>query len=411
MLRWMMFTLGLALVACAGLSPLSTETTEPTAATPPANLPTDTVTPPATLPASPSPVSVESLPEPSTAAWVPVIGGLQRPVDLKHAGDGRLFVVEKQGVIRIVREDVLLPERFLDLRDRVGSGASEQGLLGLAFHPRFAENGRLFVNYTDVAGDTVIARYQASGDRADPVSEVILLHIPQPFANHNGGALAFGPDGYLYVGTGDGGSGGDPQGNGQSLNTLLGKILRLDVDGGGPYAIPADNPFAGSAGGAPEIWAYGLRNPWRIAYDRPTGDLYIGDVGQNRWEEIDVVPAGAPGGANFGWNIREGLHAYAGDPTSGLIEPAAEYSHDFGCSVTGGLVVHDPALPAWDGTYLYGDYCSGRVWGLRRSADGTWLNGLLYESGVSISSFGEGADGRIYLLDYAGTIYRLAAAG
>ncbi len=262
-----------------------------------------------------------------------------------------------------------------------------------------------------LAGDTVIARYLASGDRADPASEVILLRIPQPFANHNGGALAFGPDGYLYIGTGDGGSGGDPQGNGQSVNTLLGKILRLDVDGGEPYAVPADNPFAGSGGGAPEIWAYGLRNPWRIAFDGPTGDLYIGDVGQNRWEEIDVVPAGAPGGANFGWNVREGLHAYAGDSSAGLVDPAAEYSHDLGCSVTGGVVVRDPALPAWDGTYLYGDYCSGRVWGLRRSADGAWLNGPLFETGVSISSFGEGSDGRVYLLDYAGTIYRLAAAG
>ncbi len=166
-----------------------------------------------------------------------------------------------------------------------------------------------------------------------------------------------------------------------------------------------------AAARAPEIWAFGLRNPWRIAFDRPTGDLYIGDVGQNRWEEIDVVPAGAPGGANFGWNVREGLHAYAGDSTAGLIDPAVEYSHDLGCSVTGGVVVRDPALPAWDGTYLYGDYCSGRVWGLRRSADGTWLNGLLFETGASISSFGEGADGQVYLLDYAGTIYRLAAAG
>jgi len=252
---------------------------------------------------------VQALPDPSTAAWAPVIGGLQRPVDLKHAGDGRLLVVEKQGVIRIVRDDVLLPEFFLDLRDRVGSGASEQGLLGLAFHPRFAENGRLFVNYTDTAGDTVVARYLASGDRADPASEVVLLRIPQPFANHNGGAMAFGPDGYLYIGTGDGGSAGDPQGNGQSLNTLLGKILRLDVDGGEPYGVPEDNPFAGSGEVYPEIWASGLRNPWRIAFDRPTGDVYIGDVGQNRWEEIDVAPA-ASAGLNYGWNVMEGRHCF-----------------------------------------------------------------------------------------------------
>jgi len=412
MLRWLLLTLVLGLVACAGLSQVPLESIEPTAAAAPVRPPTETVLPTATatVPPPPSPTPVLALPDASTASWVPVVGGLDRPVDLKHAGDGRLFVVEKPGVIRIVRDDVLLPDPFLDLRDRVGSGASEQGLLGLAFHPRFAENGRLFVNYTDTAGDTVVARYLASGDRADPASEVILLRIAQPFANHNGGSLAFGPDGYLYIGTGDGGSGGDPHGNGQSLNTLLGKILRLDVDGGEPYAIPSDNPYAGSGEVHSEIWASGLRNPWRIAFDRPTGDLYIGDVGQNRWEEIDVVPAGAPGGANFGWNIREGLHAYAGDPATGMVDPAAEYSHDYGCSVTGGLVVHDPALPAWDETYLYGDYCSGRVWGLRRSAEGAWLNGMLFETGASISAFGEGADGRVYLLDYAGTIYRLASS-
>jgi glucose/arabinose dehydrogenase len=224
-----------------------------------------------------------------------------------------LFVVEKQGVIRIVRDDVLLLEPFLDLRDRVGSSASEQGLLGLAFHPRFAENGRLFVNYTDTAGDTVIARYLASGDPRRSALQVILLLIAQPFANHNGGALHFGPDGYLYIGTGDGGSGGDPHGNGQSLNTLLGKILRLDVDGGEPYAVPADNPFASSGEGAAEIWAFGLRNPWRIAFDRPTGDLYIADVGQNRWEIGVVQPA--PGGANSGGTFARTARVYETRPT------------------------------------------------------------------------------------------------
>ena len=405
MLRWIMFTLALALVACAGISQVPTESLEPT------SLPTDPFPATATLPASPSPVPAKTLPDASTATWASVVGGLRQPVDLKHVGDERLFVVEKQGVIRIVRDGVLVSESFLDLRDRVGSNASEQGLLGLAIHPRFAENGRFFVYYTDAAGDTVVARYQAAGDRADPTSEAVVLRIPQPFANHNGGALAFGPDGYLYIGTGDGGSAGDPLGNGQSLNTLLGKILRLDVDGGEPYVIPADNPYAGSGEVYPEIWASGLRNPWRFAFDRATGELYIGDVGQNQWEEIDVVPAGAPGGVNFGWNLREGLHAYSGNSTGGLIDPVAEYGHDLGCSVTGGVVVRDPALPAWDGTYLYGDFCSGRVWGLRRAADGTWLNGLLFETGASIGSFGEGADGRVYLLDYAGTIYRLVAAG
>ena len=206
MLRWLMLTLVLGLVACAGFSQVPPESIEPTAAASPVSPPTETVLPTATVPPPPSPTPVLALPDASTAAWVPVVGGLDRPVDLKHAGDGRLFVVEKHGVIRIVRDGVLISEPFVDLRDRVGAGANEQGLLGLAFHPRFAENGRLFVNYTDTAGDTVVARYLASGDRADPASEVILLRIAQPFANHNGGSLAFGPDGYLYIGTGDGGS-------------------------------------------------------------------------------------------------------------------------------------------------------------------------------------------------------------
>jgi len=278
--RWTLLALALGIVACAGLSNVPPISVAPTAP------PTPSVAPPVAaeptlVPASPTPAPVLSLPDASTASWVPVVSGLRQPVDLQHAGDGRLFVVEKPGVIRILRAGQLDPEPFLDLRDRVGSGGSEQGLLGLTFHPRFAETGTLFVNYTDGAGDTVIARFTASGERADPASATVLLRIPQPFANHNGGSMAFGPDGYLYIGTGDGGSAGDPLGNGQSLNTLLGKILRLDVDGGKPYAIPAGNPFAGSGEVYPEIWAFGLRNPWRFAFDRLTGDLYVGDVGQN----------------------------------------------------------------------------------------------------------------------------------
>lgn len=420
MLRWMLIVLALAVSACV-LSPnVPAAPIDPTALGTPADLPTPANAPaPTDLPmptAAPLPGETPSapaaaLPDPGSAVWLPVVDGLSLPVDLTHAGDERLFVVEKRGLIRLVSAGRLSPDPFLDIRDRVGSQANEQGLLGLAFHPRFAETGALFVNYTDTAGATVIARFRASGDRADPTSEVVLLRIEQPFANHNGGALAFGPDGYLYIGTGDGGSAGDPLGNGQSLNSLLGKILRLDVDGGEPYAVPPDNPYAGSGEVHPEIWASGLRNPWRLAFDRLSGDLYFGDVGQNQWEEVDWVPAGAAGGLNFGWNVREGLHAYSGEPSPAFTDPVAEYSHELGCSVTGGRVVRDPTLPAWQGVYLYGDYCTGRVWGLLRTPQGAWLNGLLFESGRTLSAFGEDAQGGVYLVDYAGAVLRLTPAG
>ena len=414
MLRWMLIVLALALLACA-LSPnVPAAPIEPALLDTPPGLPAPTVLPPPTITAQAgetlaAPAAV--LPDPATATWTLVVDGLSRPVDLTHAGDERLFVVEKAGRIQMVRAGRLASGPFLDISGRVGSSGSEQGLLGLAFHPRFAESGTLFVNYTDTDGTTVIARFNAAGDRADPASEVVLLRIEQPFANHNGGAMAFGPDGYLYIGTGDGGSGGDPLGNSQSLNTLLGKILRLDIDGGEPYAIPPDNPFAGSSEVYPEIWAAGLRNPWRIAFDRLSGDLYLGDVGQNQWEEVNWVPAGAAGGLNFGWNVREGLHAYSGDPSPAFTDPVAEYSHELGCSVTGGRVVRDAALPAWQGVYLYADYCTGRVWGLLRTPDGAWLSSLMFESGRTISAFGEDAQGGVYLVDYAGAVFRLTPAG
>jgi glucose/arabinose dehydrogenase len=338
-----------------------------------------------------------------------VAAGFSRPLDLQHAGDGRLFVVEQEGRILIVSEGQTLDPPFLDIRDRVGATALERGLLGLAFHPRFTENGAFYVNYTDRNGDTVVARFLVSSQPnvADPASEVILLRIDQPFANHNGGVLAFGPDGYLYIGTGDGGSGGDPQGNGQRLDTLLGKILRIDVDGGSTYAIPPDNPFA-AGGGLPEIWAYGLRNPWRMAFDTATGDLYIADVGQNQWEEVNFQPAGAPGGVNYGWNLREGRHRFAGDRTEGLIDPVAEYATRLnGCSITGGVVVRDPGLRAWNGIYLYGDWCSGRVWGLLRDASGEWQTQQLFNTSYNISSFGVDHAGEVYLVDHGGAVYRL----
>jgi glucose/arabinose dehydrogenase len=316
-----------------------------------------------------------------------------------------LFIIEKVGRIRIFQDGQLLDFPYLNITDRVGSGGNEQGLLGLAFHPNYEVNGLFFVNYTDTNGDTVISRFRVTGDPnvADHTGETVLLRVGQPFRNHNGGVLAFGPDGYLYAGLGDGGSAGDPQGNGQRLDTLLGKILRLDVDSAEPYAIPSDNPFGN------EIWAYGLRNPWRISFDSQTGDLYIGDVGQNQWEEIDYLPAGTPGGVNFGWNYLEGTHPYEGSPPQGaqLVPPVAEYSHGQGCSVTGGYVYRG-AMSEWNGIYLYADYCSGIVWGLIRSDEG-WQDQVLFSGVGRITSFGQDESGEVYLILDSGQILRLAA--
>lgn len=369
--------------------------------------PTSTFSLNLTQTALPAPVLVPaSFPNLEDYEWGPVVNGLSRPVALAHAGDGsgRLFVVEQKGLIRIVHNRELLTDPFLEIRDRIGSGGDEQGLLGLAFHPRYAENGFFYLNYNDHNGDTVIARFRVSDDpnRADPASEMRLLHVLQPYPNHNGGVLTFGPDGYLYAGLGDGGSAGDPQGNAQSLDTLLGKILRLDVDGGDPYAIPINNFHD-------EIWAFGLRNPWRMSFDRLTGELYIGDVGQNKWEEIDFLPAGRPSGANFGWDYREGTHPFEGSPPAGLelVDPIAEYGHDAGISVTGGVVYRGKNLPAWQGVYIYGDYGSGLVWGLLRRPDGVWQQEVLFESGANIASFGEDEAGEVYLVDHKGIIYML----
>jgi glucose/arabinose dehydrogenase len=353
--------------------------------------------------ASSTAASAGTFPDPSAYEWHEVASGLQRPVDLQPDGSGRLFIIEKAGRIRILQDGHLLEQPFLDITDRVGSSGNEQGFLGLAFHPQYAQNGRFFVNYTDKNGNTVIARFQVSGDPnlADPNTEVKLLGIDQPFANHNGGVLAFGPDGYLYAGLGDGGSAGDPFGNAQKKDVLLGKILRIDVDSGEPYAVPSDNPFGN------EVWAYGLRNPWRLSFDKKTGDLYIGDVGQSAWEEIDFLPAGSPGGANFGWNLREGAHDYKGSAMPDLTDPVAEYSHqEGGCSVTGGYVYRG-SMTEWNGIYLYGDYCTGLIWGLIRSNDG-WQKQQLFDMAVSITSFGQDVAGEIYLVSDGGTVYRLA---
>jgi glucose/arabinose dehydrogenase len=343
-----------------------------------------------------------------------VVSGLRAPLDLQSVpGDGeRLYVVEQGGRIRVVRNGQIAGT-FLDIAGRLSSGG-ERGLLGLAFHPQFATNRRFFVNYTNPAGDTHIAEFRASSaDAADPASERILLEVGQPFANHNGGGLAFDNAGRLLIALGDGGSGGDPLNNGQKLSTLLGKILRIDVDAGSPYGVPADNPFRATAGARAEIWAYGLRNPFRIAIDRPTGDLYIGDVGQTAVEEIDVDPGSRRGGLNYGWRITEGSRCFnpsSGCDTSGITMPIYEYSHGEGCSVTGGVVYRGCRIPALAGTYFFADYCSAFVRSLR-FANGQatelrdWTSGL---RGIdSPTSFGLDAAGELYVVDQDGEIYRL----
>ncbi len=406
-MRRLLLLVPFVLFACVVIAPpLPTDPGPATATATFTLIPTDTPTfTPEPPTATPLPPDASAFPDPNAYQWELVTGSLVLPVDIQNAGDGsgRLFIVERPGTIRIFQNGQLLPTPFLNITDRVFSAASEQGLLGLAFHPRYEENGLFFVNYIDANENTVIARFHVSSDPnlADPSSEVQVLYIRQPFWNHNGGVLAFGPDGYLYLGLGDGGSGGDPQGNGQSLNTLLGKILRIDVDNGNPYTIPPGNPFGS------EIWAYGLRNPWRFSFDARTGNLYIGDVGQGEWEEIDVAPAGV-GGLNFGWNYREGGHPYKGQPPAGvqLVEPIAEYSHGEGCSVTGGAVYRGTVLPAWQGIYLYGDYCSGLIWGLLPGAPGRNAQ-ILFDTLFNISTFGQDEAGEIYLANYNGEVYRL----
>ena len=343
-----------------------------------------------------------------------VASGLQSPVYLTSpASDARLFVVEQRGRIRIVQDGQLVDAPFLDITDRAGSGG-ERGLLSLAFHPAYASNGYFYVNYTDREGDTRIERYSATDDRnrADPSSAKRILTIEQPFGNHNGGLIKFGSDGMLYIGMGDGGSGGDPQGHGQNRNSLLGALLRIDVNGGDPYAIPPDNPFVQAANARPEIWAYGLRNPWRWSFDREAGTLYVADVGQNAWEEINVVPA-RDAGLNYGWNIMEGKHCFRGQSCdrNGLVTPVLEYPNPAqGCSVTGGYVYRGQAIPSLRGHYFYGDFCGGWVRSFRYS-DGTATEQREWEFGNigNVTSFGEDSAGELYVLSANGRIYRMVA--
>lgn len=347
-----------------------------------------------------------------------IADGFELPVYVTHAGDGsgRIFVVEKKGRLRIIKDGTVLPAPFLDITSLVGSSGNEQGLLSFAFHPDYKNNGYFYVSYDDKKGDTVIARYQvsaANADLADPKTAKQILHQEQPFPNHNGGLIKFGPDGYLYIGLGDGGSAGDPQKNGQNRKVLLGKILRIDVDKGDPYAIPPDNPFANGRDGAPEVWDFGLRNPWRFSFDRATGDLYIGDVGQNVIEEIDYQPAGK-GGLNFGWNIMEASSCYppsnSGCDKNGLILPVAEYTHKLGNSVTGGYVYNGTQFPEMKGYYFYGDFSSSRLWALKQTSPGTFETAELPMLNVGLSSFGEDEAGELYVTDYYdGGVYQLVA--
>jgi len=341
-------------------------------------------------------------------ALQPLPYGFRRPLFLTHAGDGsgRQFVVEKGGRIRVVKGEQVLPTPFLDITSKVLSSGSEQGLLGLAFHPQYAQNGRFFVGYTDRQGRDTVERYQVSADpdRADPASGMTLLAIDDPAPNHNGGMVLFGPDGKLWLGFGDGGGSGDTYRNGQNTQTLLGKMLRLDVDAGEPYAIPTDNPYVGNSEYRPEIWAIGLRNPWRYSFDRATGDLWIGDVGQNAYEEIDRLPAGTPGGLNFGWPITEGMHCFPNsarcDP-SPYVQPVAEYGRDGGCSVTGGYVYRGSAYPALQGLYVFGDYCTGRFWSLDSADGANWRMTEQVQAPIQISSFGEDEAGELYVTTFS----------
>jgi len=387
--------------------PPKIETPGPTATPkPPSPSPTPTATP--TLPFAPPPIALE-------AAFT----GFRSPVYITHDGEAsRLFVVEKAGRIRLIENGVVQRAPFLDITGRVGSNGNEQGLLSVAFPPDYAASGLFYVDYTDLNGNTVIARYRRSADnprQADPTSEQKILQIDQPTedrtGDRNGGQLQFGPDGYLYIGTSDGGWAGERQGNAQATGSLLGKILRIGVGETDTYTIPADNPFVGQAEARPEIWALGLRNPRHFSFDRTTGDLYIADGGIQMYQELDYQPAHSPGGQNYGWSRLQGDHCYipnTGCDSSGTVLPVAAY---YDCSLIGGYVYRGTQFPKMAGVYFFADFCSSKVRGLWRNASGVWqMDSLLY-SNVSPISFGEDAAGELYLVDYMqGVIYHLTAA-
>lgn len=396
---WPLLVLGVLLVACGGGGDSKPTATAAVANTP---QPGSTVTAqPSTSPAgvTEDAYGIEQVIPRADFERMLLLAAI--PGDEQYAA-----VVTQGGVIYRVSlgdndED---PTVFLDVSEQlIANPGNEEGLLGLAFAPDYANTGRLYVYYT--AGNprrSVLSRFISKGDAADPSSEQVIMEVPQPFANHNGGHLLFGPDGMLYIGLGDGGSSGDPRGNGQDTQTLLGSILRIDVSGD-TYTSPADNPFA-QGGGAPEIWAYGLRNPWRFTFDRKTGDMWAGDVGQNAWEEVERVTSGG----NYGWNIMEGAECFqaASCNREGLILPRAVYGREGGCSVTGGFVYRGAAMPELRGWYVYGDYCSGKVWALD-TRDETSPAVLIAQTDKSISSFAEEADGELLLISFDRAIYRL----
>jgi glucose/arabinose dehydrogenase len=395
--------------------PAATASPVPETSTQPS--PTETATP---APAG-SPTLEPIADDPPPLALEVVADGLADPIGIASAPGGWLLVNERAGrVVAIHRGERSIA---LDITDRV-LGGDERGLLGLVLHPDWPDDGRAFVHYSDRNGDTVLSELTGTqdGDAApalDPASEQILLTVRQPFANHNGGQLAFGPDGYLWFGLGDGGSGGDPLGNGQNPSELLGSVLRLDVSDPGAYTVPPDNPFADGSGGAPEVYLYGLRNPWRFSFDPETGLLWIADVGQDAYEEIDRIDPAADGGANLGWNLMEGSHCFADAAcrSDGLVTPLAEYGHDQGCSVSGGYVYRGGSIDGLRGWYLFGDYCTGLLFGIRSDAEaadggGALAPRVLLETGRSISSFGTDSSGDLYFTDIGGgALLRIVAGG
>lgn len=416
----------IAFAACAPDAPPSSEQPDANGAAslPPTTAPAHTPSPtPVTAAAetstpAPEPESQQSLAWPAINL-VETMSGLRNPVDLAHAGDGsgRVYVVEQIGMVQEFTNGSRGQSAFMDIRDRV-SCCGERGLLGIAFPVDFSSSRTLYVNYTTTVPGrlhTRVSRFRLLPDfhKVDPDSEEILLQLYQPWGNHNGGQIAFGPDGYLWIGTGDGGSAADPLDNGQKGQTLLGKLLRIDVSpGDAPYSIPEDNPFVGDEQFLDEIWAYGLRNPWRFSFDRETGDLYIADVGQNAWEEVNFQPADSPGGENYGWRFMEGFHCFnpsSGCPTEGLVLPVVEYDRVSGKSITGGYVYRGQDHPSLQGIYFFADYVTGNIWGLRQ-VNGVWESELLLDSSYNISSFGEDEAGNLYLLHYSGTIFQMKAA-
>ena len=368
-------------------SPVPTETLQPDLATEIPPTPENTEVP-----------SANSFPLAANYEWSVFLSGMDRPIDLTHANDdsGRIFIAEQRGVIRIWENGELMSSPFLDIQYLIDSSGNEQGFLGFVFHPDYQLNGYFYVNYTNLNGNTTIPRFQVSADPniADPATETIYLTVHQPYSNHNGGGMAFGLDGYLYAGIGDGGLAGDPLENGQNPDSFLGKLIRFDVD---------NDPV-------PEIWALGLRNPWRFSFDSLNGDLYLADVGQNIYEEVNFLPFSTAAGTNFGWDYFEGNHGFEDNPPESFtsVFPVAEYSHqEGGCSVTGGSVYRGELYPEWQGIYFYADYCTGYVWGLLRNNSGEWQNELLFQTDANISSFGSDEDGELYITDLNGIIFKL----